>query len=334
MSRKRKTEYLIDTTSQKDMKKGFTLNFLFSRMQCVNPFFEALSQMRIPLDHCHLVIMDNTDKKPLGDMLTEISEDLKDRFYSLRLIKTYRQGSRSLRNKPQRKFKDTKLPFIYDAYNDLTDLITTKHFINIEDDTICPPHTIMRLLSHLNKYGDDIFVSGIETNRGPDTSLKVRLGVHYIHRVENLMLQRISLSPKCQGVKEVDATGHYCFLTSKKVWQEGFEGMPEYLNEIPHFALDMFHTNNIKRKGYPVLADFRIQCFHIHPSPEKIIYWSSKNAVCKMDYYIPQYKTWAQAIELNQEIKERPDFSKWFIPCKKCPKCKDDEIYTFLENSV
>lgn len=321
MSKKPKHKILIDTTAGKDMDKGFTLTLLFSRMWCVTPFFNAFSKMRIPLDDCHLVILDNTDKAPLGEMLTEIGNDLKDRFYTLRLIKTFRQGSRSLRTNPQRKFKKSKLPFIYDAYRDLIRLVTTKNFINIEDDTICPPHTIMRLLSHLDTYGNDIFVSGIEPNRGPDPGIKSRLGVHYIHRKENFMLQRVSLSPKCQGVKEVDAAGWYCCLTSKRVWKSGFKGLPEYVNEIPHFALDMFHTNNIKLQGYPILADFRIHCFHLHPTPTKILYWKPIDAVSQLDYFIPQYKTWCQAVTLPFEVKDRPDFDKWYIPGKKCPKC-------------
>lgn len=320
-----RAKYLINTTKGKDMKKGFTLVFLFSKQYCVHPFFVALSKMQIPLDDCHLLIYDNTDKATLGEMLHEIAEDLIDTFYTVRLFKSYRQGSRSTRIDPQRKFMKTKLPFIYAAYRDIGRKVTTSHFINIEDDTICPPHTIMRLLSHLNEYGDDLFVSAIETNRGPDWSLKVRLGVHYIHREENLMLQRVSLSPECKGLKEVDATGHYCFITSKKLWKEGFRGMSKYLNEIPHFALDMFHTNNIKLKGYPVIADFDIQCFHIHPTPKKLLWWSSKKAIAKLDYYIPQYKTWAQAIELRHKITERPEFWKWKIPEKICLKCEEKE---------
>jgi len=252
--------------------------------------------------------------------LHEIAEDLVDRFYTVRLWKSFRKGAsiHQLTKKPI--FKRTKLPFIYSAYKHIGRLVTTSHFINIEDDTICPPHTIMRLLSHLNKYGDDIFVSAIEPDRGHNWNDTVRLGVHYIHRVENLMLQRVSLSPKCQGIKEVDATGHYCFITSKKVWKEGFKDMDEYVNEIPLFALDMFHTNNIKKKGYPLLADFRIHCFHIHPTPKKILWWSPKRAVSKMDYYIPQFKVWAQAVPLPKEIKERPKFKKWKVPGKICPK--------------
>ena len=324
LSKKPKHETLIDTTAGKDMKKGFTLTLLFSRMWCVNPFFKAFSKFRIPLDDCHLVILDNTDKKPLGDILTEVGNDLKERFYTLRLIKTFRQGSRSLRTNPQQNFRKSKLPFIYEAYRDIARLVTTKNFINIEDDTICPPHTIMRLLSHINTRGRDIFISGIEPNRGPDPEIKSRLGVHYIYRINNLMLQRVSLSPKCQGVKEVDACGWYCFLTSTKVWRSGFKGMPDYLNNIPHFALDMFHTNNIKRKGYPVLADFRIHCFHIHPTPDKILYWRPVDAVSQIDYYIPQYKIWCQAQNLPYEVKDRPQFERWRIPAKICLKCKPD----------
>ena len=322
MSRDPRAHFVVDTTTGKDMKKGFTLSILCSKQFCIKHFFKAFGKLRIPLDYCHLLIIDNTDKSPLGEMLKEIALDLKDRFYTVRLYKTFRQGARSTRHTQFAKFQETKLPYIYAAYKDIIKFVTTKTFINLEDDTVPPPHTIMYLLKDQEKHGEDTFISGILSDRGDDLIYQTRLGVHYIHRVDGMMLQRVSLSPKCKGVKEVDAAGWFCFITSKKVWKEGLKGMSEYLNEIPHFALDMFHTNNMKQKGYKVYADFRVHCFHIHPTPTKTLFWKPSQAISMIDYYIPQYKVWAQAVPLKEDIKERPDFDRWVIPEKSCPVCK------------
>jgi len=301
-------KFLIDTTADKDMDKGFTLSFLFSKQFCVTPFFNALAKMRIPLDNCHLIIFDNTDKKPLGEMLYEIALDLKDRFYSLRFYKSYRQGSQQILVHSKKSNKVSKIPFIMAAYKDIVRMVTTNQFIHIEDDTICPPHTILRLLRDAEVYGSESFISGVEPNRITMPFEKTRLGVHYFHVKKNTLLQRVSLSPKCQGVKKVDAAGHYCFITSKKTFRRGMFKMPVFRNNPFTVTFDGYHTYNLTRNNIPVYADFNIKCFHIHPTPEKTVYTAPDQANSQLDCYIPEYDTWAIGIILNREIKERPIF--------------------------
>lgn len=299
-------EYLIDTSTDKDMDKGFTLSFLFSKQYCVTPFFDALSRMKIPLDYCHLIIFDNTDKSTLLTMLEDIANQLKDRFYSLRLYKSYRQGSQVLLTDTKNVNKPTKIPFIMAAYKDIVRMTTTKTFINIEDDTICPPHTIMRLLQDQEKLGSKTFISAVEPNRRTFPKEITRLGIHYFLVKDNMMYQRVSLSPKCQGIKKVDATGHYCFITTKKVFKRGMSKMPEFINKPFSVTFDGLHTYNLTRNNIPVYADFNIKCFHIHPSPEKTIFTGPNDATTQIDYYIPEYDHWVIGEKLHKDIKEKP----------------------------
>jgi len=316
-----KPKMLINTTTDKDMKKGFTLSFLFSSTHCVTPFFNALSKMMIPLDDCHLIIYDNSDLSPLKIMLEDVANQLKDRFYSLRLFKSYRQGSCQTVMDRKTSNKPTKIPFIIDGYKSILKMVTTKVWINIEDDTIAPPHTVMRLLKDFESMGPDVFISGVEPHRMTTPYEKTRLGAYYFYTDGYALWQRVSLSPKCRGLKRVDACGHYCFITTKKIFRKGLLKMPMFLNNPYFVVFDGRHTYNLTRKGIPVYVDFNLRCLHMHPTPEGYIYASVKKAVSQTDYYIPQYKVWALGVDLGEDVISRPNFEKWELPKGKCPEC-------------
>jgi len=192
-----------------------------------------------------------------------------------------------------------KLPFIYAMYLDVIKLTKTEILVVMEDDTLCPKHAIVRLLTTFEKYGRKAFISGIETNRGPHEDIKTRLGIHYLKREGNRIFERISLDPNTKGQVPVDATGWYCCISTPEIWKKGFEGIEDYFTDIPRFALDNFHTNNIKLAGIPLIADFDIWCTHMEIRPDKIIKWGKKSAVKMADIWLPEYKTYAQGVVLD-----------------------------------
>ena len=61
----------------------------------------------------------------------------------------------------------------------------------------------------------------------------------------------------------------------------------------------MFHTNNIKLDGIPVIADFGIWCKHMEGRSDGIIYWGKERAVPMADVWLPKYKTYAQGVVLG-----------------------------------
>lgn len=302
-----KGKLLLDTTQGKDMKRGFTLVVCFSRIWCVRPFFEAFNRMLIPMKQCHLIIFDNTDNVILERALMKWAEIYKEAFYTVRLYKSYRAGGGKIMGQDYKPLEESKLPKIYEMYKDILKLISTDVFINFEDDTVCPPHTIMRLLGHMKKFKNNAFISGVEPDRGVTKGVKSRLGVHYIKREGDKILERISLSKYHRGLVDVDATGHYCFITTTKLWRKGWRGIIKRINEIPHFALDMFHTNNLKRAGVILKADFGISCKHMHmrvyKTKPQILYWGKATAVPMLDYYIEKYGVYGQAIPLKKGVR-------------------------------
>lgn len=298
--RAKKPVFLLDTTEGVDMKKGFTLVLCFSRRWCIVPFFEAFDKLRIPVDDCHLLIFCNSDSPLLERDLLVYAERYRKVFKTVRMYQSYRRGRGTMSNIPSDPDHRGKLPYIYAMYLDIIDLVTTEVFINLEDDTTVPSGAVMRLLSIMEENNNRAFVTGIETNRGPYEGVKTRLGVHYIKREGNRIIERLSLDPDTRGVVPVDACGWYCCASTPEIWKLGFEGVEKYFWEIPRFALDMFHTNNLKLAGIPVLADFGTWCKHMEGRNDKIIYWGKKQAVPMADIWLPKYKTYAQGVVLGR----------------------------------
>lgn len=303
-------EFLVDTTCDKCSKGkdrgGFTLAVLFSRIWALKPFFSTFEKLEIPMDDCHLLIVDNTDMVPLGKALKFICENYVGYFRSVRLYKTYREGGKVIMHGIHTKCYESKLPPIILGYLDIGKLTTTETLINIEDDTLVPKHGIMKLLDNYETLGPKVFISGVECNRGDDPNVPTRLGVYWIRCKNEKLVERVSLSPKCKGVKSVDACGHYFFITTKELFTSGFINMYRFLNKSTHFAPDTYHTYNLHSKGVRILADFDIPCVHMHPTPLRILKWTPGKAISTLDYYIKKWDTWANPTGLKCHVTKKP----------------------------
>lgn len=299
----KKPEFLIDTTGGKDTARGFTLISCFSRAWCARNFFYAFNRLKIDMKNCHLLVIDNSDLATVRDELMRFVSVYRDAFYTVRLLKTWRQGGRELVTMNNAEWNVGKLPYIYEMHKDMMKLCTTEKFVLLEDDTIPPykthPDVVMRLLSMLEKYPRCGIATAIATGRSHVAYAKTRLGVHYVERDENRLVWRLSPSPKLQGIYKVDACGWYCCASYKKLWLRGLEGMDEYVADVPRFAMDVMQTNNIKRLGWDILADFSMWCQHMNHTSDGIIFWGKKQAVPMLDVWLPDWKVYAQGIVLN-----------------------------------
>lgn len=293
---RKKPEFLVNTTGEIDRKNDFTIAVCFSRRWCVRPFFEAFERLRIPMDRCHLLIYANKDSILLINELLERARAYVDSFKSVRMYCSYRRSMGTTPLVQKEKSHRGKLPFIYAMYLDVIGMVKTETMIILEDDTIIPNHAIISMLKEFEKHNRRAFISAIETNRGPHEDIKTRLGIHYLKRRGDRILERMSLDPDTKGQVRVDACGWYCCISTPAIWKLGFQGIEKYFHEIPRFALDNFHTNNIKRAGIPVIADFDIWCKHMEIRPDKIIFWGKKQCVKMADVWLPRYKTYAQGI--------------------------------------
>ncbi|MBA7578760.1 hypothetical protein ES708_20625 [subsurface metagenome] len=296
-------EMLVDTTKGKDMKKSFTLIMCFSRAWCVQNFFTAFNHLSIDMKNCHLIIFDNSDNRTLQSALEKKMEVYKDAFYTARLYKTWRQGGKELVTMENAEWSVGKLPFIYEMHKDFLRMCTTKTFVLLEDDTLPPykthPDVVMRMLSILKDHPKAAVVTALATGRSSTAYAKTRLGVHYLKREGNKVIWRLSPNPKMRGLKQVDATGWFCCAALKDPWLRAFDGMDQYVHDVPRFALDVVHTNNIKKLGYDLLADFDMCCIHMNHTPNEILFWGRKQARPMLDLWLPEWKVYAQGVLLT-----------------------------------
>lgn len=299
----KKAEMIFDTTKGKDLERGFTLILCFSRAWCVKNFFAAFNQLRVDVDNCHLIVFDNSDSLVLRGELIKRVDVYKDSFYTARLFKTWRQGGRELVSQENAGWNVGKLPYIYEMHKDFLRLCTTDKFVLLEDDTLPPykshPEVVMRLLDTLEKHPKAAVVSALATGRSSIAYAKTRLGIHYLKREGNKVIWRFSPSARLRGLRQVDAVGWFCCAAYKEPWLRAFDGMDEYVADVPRFALDVVHTNNIKRLGYDILADFDMCCDHMNHTPDTILFWNRRQARPMLDVWLPEWQVYAQGVMLT-----------------------------------
>jgi hypothetical protein len=92
----------------------------------------------------------------------------------------------------------------------------------------------------------------------------------------------------------------------KKALDQMLPMLQEHPEDCPRFALDNFHTNNIKLMGYDILADFSLWCRHMQLSVGHIIEWGKEHAIPMVDVYIPRFDSYAQGIPIK--------WKKEFVP--------------------
>ena len=277
-----------------------TLVGTFSRKWCVDPWFSALQSLDLPREYVKLLIYCNSDNVLLEEELVKWCESIGDQYSSVALYTSKRKGYANLEGYPDVDFDKSKLKHIWLMWNDIKDMITTETFMLIEDDTLAPKNAFWDLFKVLMSDKKIGLVTAIETGRTKRHWIPVRLGVHYLKRKGNKIIERISLDPNSKGIKDIDASGVYCFVARTDAYKSGFVGMEEYIKEIPFFAIDNILTNNIKRNGWKIKANFNVWCDHLQLMAGSIYKFNKKNAVPMADLWIDKYKNYAQGIIIRK----------------------------------
>jgi len=315
--------FIVDNThtkrGMKNMKHGFTLVVTFSRAWCVRPFFNNLEKIDFDRSKCHLLIYNNTNNVFLDDLLIAKARRYQQfhkqkygerkqfpPYASVRLFKSFRKiGGTVFGHVPS--FDKSKLPVIYEMQRDISGMITTKYFVEIEDDTLPPSYAIKRLLRKLRSNKKIGLVSGIEPTRSPHIEDMARLGVYYLIRPGAIIRERISLDKDLRGFQEIDASGFYLNAIRTEAWQKATKIMIREMEKLkiadPAWAIDTLWTNNVKRSGYRVLCDMETPCLHMQLVSGRIYQWAIDKTVVKLDYYIRKHKIYAQGIPMTQSIK-------------------------------
>ena len=307
-----KGEFLINNTIKAEENEGITFVCTFSRALLVPIFFKAFNQMDLPKKDIHLLVYDNTQDFFLKTKLLAEVEPLVPLFKSVRLFKSNLKGQGSISGSGNEIFEESVLFNIWSMWLKIKDMIFTKTFFQLEDDTIAPPDAFTKLFFELEKDENIGLVTGIETGRNPYPWVPVRLGVHYMKVINKddvnkfKILERQSLHPDTKGVVEVDGTGVYCMAVRTKAWLDGFDGFDPVKHRCMFFAMDNTLVWNMKLKGWKILADFSIWCSHLQASAGRIVAFSKDQALEMGDVWLSDYNSYAQGVEkvpLNQKAR-------------------------------
>jgi hypothetical protein len=281
----------------------FTIIITFSRQNMVSPFFDAFEKLVLPRSKINLVIYDNTENSLLYELLLNKLNNMpfnkKGGFKSIILHKSYRKGGSTLLGMENKNFYKSKLNPIWEMWRDMQKYIKTELFMVLEDDTIVPKNAFIILLNDFFSLPNCGFVTGIETGRVPFSYQKVGLGVHLMIRKNNKILQTINLDPNSKGIKKIDCSGVYCFITRKDLYKKAFDLLDKEVAKAPFFGMDLLLVNNIQRMGYNLYADFRVWCDHLQQSGAGLRAFNKTQAVKMGSIWIPEFKNYAHGIRIN-----------------------------------
>ena len=310
--------FILDNTTtaryKRNMKKGWTMVLCFSRAWCVRPFFSHFEKLEFDRSKCHLLIYINTNDPYLDRLILKKARrymqwhkqkygerKLFPPFASVRVFKSFRKYGGIVFGQ-EVSFEASKLPTILDMQIDISRMITTKKFFMIEDDTLVPHHAVKRMFRKLGRSRKNGLVSGVEPTRSPRLTEKARVGAYNLIREKNKILERISLSPDLRGFQKCDAVGFYCLAAKTKAWLKGrdifLEEIEEQKTAEPNWAIDTLWTNDVKRAGYEIFADFETPCLHMQSIGNRIYNWALDRAAVKLDYFIEKYNVYARGVEL------------------------------------
>ena len=286
-------EYLINTLEKSPKEQGFTLILCFSRRWCVKPFFERFNQMKFCRKCCHLLLFENSDNVLLENELKEQLAPIQKYFLSVRWYKSGRQGGSVLRGQLNNDFYKSKIFPISEMQYDIANLITTKTFVQLEDDELPQnKQTIQILLKMLNTPMVGL-ASGVSSARNPEL-LPVGMGVQQVLEMDGpRVIKRICCWPDSKGIIPVEATGFYCFATYTSLWQKCLEDARNVVSGLPHWAFDTWVTNRIVKRGYKLLANFDLWCDHAQIKQDEIYLFNKKDAVIDCYVYIPELQVYA-----------------------------------------
>jgi len=301
----KKGELLFSSGRQKNRARGFTLFLCFSRKWCYIRFFENFEKMELDVTSCNLVILDNSDDEKLRDLLLDRAKAYAGHFQTVRLWKSWRLYQRPLVNTKVITWENSQLAPIHGMHRDAMELCKTREFVMIEDDTLPPVDAVPRLLSMLCDNELCGMATGIQAMRQSSVFTPSYMGVYYVEREGDKLIEWLSPSPHLRGIHQVDGSGWYCFASYKDVFEEALDELVKARGSTKHFAADVMQVNNIRRKGWDVLADFSMWCGHFSLMDGSYYTWGKKNCRPALCTWVPKWKIYAKTTEMKDPLHFR-----------------------------
>jgi hypothetical protein len=291
----RKAEMVYQKGTQKVSPDDFTLILCFSRLWCFIKFFESFECMTMDLERCHLLILDNSDNIALRDALLERAREYSSHFRSVRLFKSWRLYQRPLLTAKVITWRDSQNGPILGMHADAMRLCETERFVMIEDDTLCPPDAVPRLLSLLHDNPRCGMATAIQPMRQSAAFIVTYPGVYYCKVEGTRMVEFVTPSPFLRGVHKIDGSGWYCFASYRDLFVQAHNRLLAVGDRTRNFAVDVLGTNFIRALGYDILADFDLWCGHYSKLGGEDFIWTRRH--CR-----PMISKWVDEWQINMKV--------------------------------
>jgi len=300
--RGKRPDMVFESGRSRDKARGFTIIICFSRSWCFHKFFESFERMFIDMKRCHLLIIDNSDNTMLRDSLCDRAVAYSTHFKSVRLYKTWRLYQRPLLTKKTIAWKDSQNGPILGMHLDAMRLCKTSKFVMIEDDTLCPPDAVKRLLALLDKNPNCGMATAIQPMRQSAAYMVTYPGVYYVKMEGKKIVENVTPSPYLRGVHKVDGSGWYCFASYKRLFSKTTRMLMSVDDRTRNYAVDVLGVNHIRSLGFDVLADFGCWCGHFSKLGGDDFVWKKKHCKPMISRWIPEWQTNMKVINASKPV--------------------------------
>lgn len=298
----KRPQMIFDSSKEKDLSKGFTLILCFSRLWCFMKFFEHFERMNIDMKNCNLLIIDNSNDRKLRNLLYDRAREYANGFRTVRLYKTWRLYQRPLLTAKVIKWKDSQNGPILGMHLDALRLCKTRRFVMIEDDTLCPPDAVPRLLEILDENHNCGMATAIQAMRQSAAYMVTYPAVYYVTKKDEKIVENVTLSPYLRGVHQIDGTGWFCFASYKDIFLKATRELMKVSDKARNYAVDVLHVSIIRDQGYDVLADFDVWTGHYMMEGKTGFVWKKKHCKPMLSKWIPEWHTFAKVTNLAEPI--------------------------------
>jgi len=269
----------LETLCDSGRKPKYSVFSPFTRPWMVEKWFDNFYKMDIDRGNSELILYVDTDDKA---MLSNITKRVKDQWAK---VKVYFSGL-----KPPRETRDptrrSRHVLMRSTSQNL--LGKTEYLLGLEDDTLPPKDAFPKLLRTIKSNGIG-FVQGTEMDRWGIGCL----GAFKLQWDGTQFIYAESLPYRDTGLMEIDGGGHYCFMMPTQLYKDiPFMRPGGLLTNI-----DLYHIYRIKQKGFKVLTDYSIKCFHC--TQDKMLYPKPDN--------VPILKRWVRGGKVEQTISRPGD---------------------------
>lgn len=233
----------------------FSIFIPFTRYWVLERFLKSLEDMQLDKENSELIFYNDTQDEDLQKALLLWLERFGPKFNGACLY----QSGKVPPSEFDVAYRRERICAMKEGSKDL--LSDTQYVFCLEDDTIAPANSFVRLLEHIISDNRLAIVSGVEVGRWAIPMI----GAWDIDSLDDP--HRLSSVPyRDSGTQKVDACGWYCYITPTPLYKAA-----HYRQASESFGPCETYTWDLRREGYEALIDWELPCEHMMENGKSIL---------------------------------------------------------------